>query len=726
MIASPRRYTYTPDNGLTTPDVLVLTNVSSTDTDLLRPLAALQTQSLQSWQWLIVASDSMASVVFDRCTQDSRVQVIAPANLPVILAASPCRFICLLEPVASLAPTFLEKAIWLLASNAQIACCNAHAIDESGHTWPYGFEQGERFLKANYVRPTAVFQRSDFLAIGIPLPSTTHEAWELWLRLAETGRWGVSIPEVLIHYKHLDLAVQLYNNNATASSDEHRQILARYQNLRGQYPHTSMPDLRAYEPVDQQIPIGNQLAKPGATTRLLIMMPWLIVGGAERVNLDLAHYLVEHGYELTFVTTLLKRQHPWEAEFRRFTPDIFILDHFLRLSDFPRFLVYLIRSRHIDIVMIANSYLGYQLLPFLRAHCPETTFVDQLHSYAEDWKYGGYPRASIGYQSQLDLTITSGDHVTRWMVNRGAKPDRIERCYTNVDTDRWRPDAARRKQMRTTLGVQNDAILIVFTGRLSGDKRPHLLPLIIQALQQRTHCSFHLAILGDGPERARIEHLVQAAQLGATIRLVGRVSDEEVFGYLAAADVFLLPSQTEGISVATFEAMAMGLIPISADVGGQGELITPTCGFLIPHGPDEVGQYADALACVMNDPELRHRMSLGARQRIEEGFALRDFGPQMAALFAYAQQLHTQSPRTAIDQTLACEWSTQVIEYTRQEVLLDEIWANLTVSPTSYQGLRRFLWNQLAGLYRWSVAHGMGWLVPIKDRVVAFAQRHNG
>jgi glycosyltransferase involved in cell wall biosynthesis len=50
---------------------------------------------------------------------------------------------------------------------------------------------------------------------------------------------------------------------------------------------------------------------------------------------------------------------------------------------------------------------------------------------------------------------------------------------------------------------------------------------------------------------------------------------------MAATDIFFLPSQWEGIALTLFEAMAMQLVPVAADVGGQRELVTPDCGFLI-------------------------------------------------------------------------------------------------------------------------------------------------
>ena len=69
----------------------------------------------------------------------------------------------------------------------------------------------------------------------------------------------------------------------------------------------------------------------------------------------------------------------------------------------------------------------------------------------ESWKRGGYPRMSIERQELLDLHIVSSDHLRNWMVERGAEPERIRVCYTNIDPAEWRPEPELRKRVRREL-----------------------------------------------------------------------------------------------------------------------------------------------------------------------------------------------------------------------------------------------------------------------------------
>lgn len=729
------------DDQTVTPEVLVVTRVT-TCTDLTPQAMSLQAQSLRTWQWAIVCPLHLQEAMRPLAT-DPRVRLLeeesgAGDTVMRLVCDSTCPFVCILSIGTAIAPTFLEKAAWVLGANAHLACCNAQATGEDGSVWPYGFEQGERFLGMNYAGATALFRREDVAATGLPLPANDDEAWEFWLRLAERGRWGYTIQEPLIRYRrHLSNA-PFRSDDPSRHTAQQDRLHARYGALRGRFPNGRLPDAQPFETIDSTQFLVNCPPGRANTRHILIIMPWLIVGGAERVNLNLIEYLKRQNIGICIVATLRNQKHPWLAEFERVTPDIFVLDRFLRLSDVPRFLVYLIRSRNIDTVIVSNSYLGYQLLPYLRAHCPDATLVDFIHSYNDDWKNGGYPRASIGYQTQLDLTIVTGEHVKRWMVARGADPARIEVCYTNVDTDYWHPDAKRRARTRSMLGLANDDLLIVMIGRLAREKRPHLFAPIIAALRRHTRARFLALVLGDGPERGQVDRQIRELRLNDVMRTLGRVGDDEIVDYLAAADVFLIPSQTEGVSVATMEAMAMGVVPVSADVGGQGELITPDCGFLVPHGSHEVDEYADILARFANDPALRQRMSAAARERVERHFALRDFGPRMEMLMERAKAYHSDHPRPAVPRELAREWATQVIEYTRQEMALDELWAereSWRSSPRPHPSLSqpprqsarrrilRFAWAQVAPFYRWGVANGMEWLVPLKERLVSEARR---
>jgi hypothetical protein len=89
------------------------------------------------------------------------------------------------------------------------------------------------------------------------------------------------------------------------------------------------------------------------------------------------------------------------------------------------------------------------------------------------------------------------------------------------------------------------------------------------------------------------------------VQTVGSLPHEQWLETLAGADILLMPSDYEGISVALLEAMAAGVVPVVARVGGQNEIIDENVGYLIPHGEGEILGYVGALGELIGSPDNR-------------------------------------------------------------------------------------------------------------------------
>ena len=92
----------------------------------------------------------------------------------------------------------------------------------------------------------------------------------------------------------------------------------------------------------------------------------------------------------------------------------------------------------------------------------------------------------------------------------------------------------------------------------------------------------HLSILGDGPERQRLESLVDELGIRGSVTFCGMVSHSEALSRLKESDVLLFPSLREFGGGAVFEALASGAVPVVADFGGPGDVVTDEVGFRIP------------------------------------------------------------------------------------------------------------------------------------------------
>lgn len=158
---------------------------------------------------------------------------------------------------------------------------------------------------------------------------------------------------------------------------------------------------------------------------------------------------------------------------------------------------------------------------------------------------------------------------------------------------------------------------LLFVGRLVYYKG---VDVLIHAMAR---CRGSLVVVGDGPLEASLKSLADRRGMGRRILFAGRVRDEDLPGYYAAADAFVLPSiaKTEAFGVVQAEAMAAGLPVVSTDLPTGVPWVNQhgVSGLVVP--PGDVHALGQALGRLVEDPALRARLGEGARRRAERLFA---------------------------------------------------------------------------------------------------------
>lgn len=228
-------------------------------------------------------------------------------------------------------------------------------------------------------------------------------------------------------------------------------------------------------------------------------------------------------------------------------------------------------------------------------------------------KRGRQGRQRIAMLQQVDAFAVISQEIDRELAEAGIPAERRHFIPNGVDTERFSPlPAEERQRLRAELGV-GFAPLAVYSGRFSAEKG--LAGLVgawprVRALAPGAE----LLLLGSGEEEAKLR-----AAAGEGVRFGGYVAD--VLPYLQAADAFVLPSKTEGLSNALLEAMACGLPAAATAVGGAPDVITHGVnGLLVP--PDDPLQMAEALGGLLRDPALRARLGAQARVKVECDYSM--------------------------------------------------------------------------------------------------------
>jgi glycogen synthase len=174
---------------------------------------------------------------------------------------------------------------------------------------------------------------------------------------------------------------------------------------------------------------------------------------------------------------------------------------------------------------------------------------------------------------------------------------------------------------------------IGYVGRLAAQKRADLLVQAFGRMRQPAD----LVLVGDGPERARVEQLARTSPAADRITVTGFVEHSAVPAVLASLDVLVLPSAYEEMGSVLVEAMVAGLPVVASDVGGIPEVVRHgETGLLVP--PGDVDCLAEALDRLAGDPGLRARLSAGARAR-SGSYAWPHLAGRVAGVYAQALAL---------------------------------------------------------------------------------------
>jgi glycosyltransferase involved in cell wall biosynthesis len=200
-------------------------------------------------------------------------------------------------------------------------------------------------------------------------------------------------------------------------------------------------------------------------------------------------------------------------------------------------------------------------------------------------------------------------------------PRVIELVENGVDFSVFRAPSQALEHGHDGRSERGNGVRLVYLGRLVDWKAVDLLLPVLAGL---TDLPFELQIIGDGPERGRLEALTDGLGLAPRVTFEGFLPQAECAKRLAAADVLVLPSLYECGGAVVLEAMAMGLPVVAHRWGGPADYIDEHCGILIDPdvGPEELSQAWDrALRRLIGDAELRRRMGEAGQRRVRESFS---------------------------------------------------------------------------------------------------------
>lgn len=357
--------------------------------------------------------------------------------------------------------------------------------------------------------------------------------------------------------------------------------------------------------------------------RILHIIPNFGPGGAERMLVNLLEAFDRERFEVKAVSLYPESGTILEKEIREKEFKVFYLNkrQGLDLRMIPQ-LYHLFCVFRPDVVHTHRYVLRYTLLPAILARVPVR--VHTVHSVAQKevdlpgklvhqiaFRWGGVLPVSISREVANTIRDMYGRKVNTPVIYNGI-PTKEFAAKTGRDNDKRKKD-----------------LILLHVGRFAPPKN-HCLLIEAFALAVKEYPGMQLWLVGDGPLRAEVEALVKEKGLDEKIFFLGIRDD--VSALLGNADIFVLPSDWEGVPLTVLEAMSANKPVIATVVGGVPELIEDDIsGILVP--PQNPEALANAVLCLAKDPELRQKMGKAAQERAVAMFDISRAAREYEALY---------------------------------------------------------------------------------------------
>lgn len=220
----------------------------------------------------------------------------------------------------------------------------------------------------------------------------------------------------------------------------------------------------------------------------------------------------------------------------------------------------------------------------------------------------------------LKKMICVSEGVKNSFIRQGVDKSKCVVVYNGIDIETV-PKASR-QDIRKTWGISDKDILIGTVGSLI--KRKRIMDLIeaTAIVAKRSEHPIKCMIIGKGPEKENLMTKVKERNLDS--RIIFTDFQLDAISYINALDIFVMPSEKEGLPRVILEAMLMGKPVIASDITGPSELVVDgETGFLVP--VRETGMFADSILKLIENPELRRQMGEKGRKRIIENFSIEKY-----------------------------------------------------------------------------------------------------
>jgi glycosyltransferase involved in cell wall biosynthesis len=355
--------------------------------------------------------------------------------------------------------------------------------------------------------------------------------------------------------------------------------------------------------------------------RLLKILPTLLCGGTENQAITLARSLHQQGFSVE--VACLRRLGPFVQEINDRgiplseypIPRFYSLTALVQKAKFARYLA----KRRIDVVHSYSFYGNvFGILPAKLASTPViVASIRDRGAYLTPMQ----KKVQRFVCRFADCVLVNAEAVKEWLESEGFEPSKIVVIPNGVEMSRF-SDLPQPDRVRSEMGIAGEGPMVMVISRLTRQKGLEYFLEAAAMLAPRFPAAHFLVVGYANPAEQEYATTLKeiADRLGIADRVVFTGLRRDVPALLAAATVSVMPSLNEALSNVVLESMAAGAPTVATRVGGTPEAIVDgVTGLLVE--PGNSAALADAIATLLDNPQLAARLGGSARKAIEDRYS---------------------------------------------------------------------------------------------------------
>jgi glycosyltransferase involved in cell wall biosynthesis len=347
---------------------------------------------------------------------------------------------------------------------------------------------------------------------------------------------------------------------------------------------------------------------------VILVMPFLAVGGAERLAINTIRYLKD---KIRFVVVALEpldRSLGTTAdEFHQVAEATYQFADFLDANLNLSMMDYLMEKFQPQTLYIANGATWiYNALHEIRRKYPSLRIVNQVYDHRVGW----INRYDLSLAMDIDAHIGANPNICKAYMDLGVASQRVHFIEHGIDPDEVNPAAyspQTKQVIRNRLGLPPEGKVVAFVARLHPQKRP--MDFVELARRFSSDSAVTFLMVGDGPLAAQVEAEVNRLGLKNFRRLPFYRPISDIY---ALADVIVLPSEYEAMPLVIAEAQAMGKPVVVTDVGNNREVVEMTGGGVVVPRVGDIAALMEGVRRMLDSPPDPERV----RQAILSRFGI--------------------------------------------------------------------------------------------------------